>query len=162
MNVTRRDDTILQIRPIRSGMFFAVIGAVFATVGYYVISEIGPIVGKLIAGGILLTAGGLVLVYGLLTCFTVWTFDRTRGTITHRRRKLTGSMFKEYPLGDVVGTRIDISDSSEGETLRLELVMAQGEIIPMTPFYSCGRRSLEKVAVVIREFLDLSEPRQSS
>jgi hypothetical protein len=48
----------------------------------YIISEFGPIVGKLIAGGIPLIAGGLMLVYGLLTCFTVWAFDRTRGTIS--------------------------------------------------------------------------------
>lgn len=162
MNVTRRNDAVLQIRPIRSGIFIGVIGAVFVAVGYWALSETGPAVARWIAGGIPLVAGAVTLVYGLLTCYTVWTLDRVQGTITHRQIRLTGGMVKAYPLSDVVGTRVDVSSSSEGETYRLELVTAQGEVIPMTPFHTGRRRSLEKVAVVIREFLDLPEPRQPS
>jgi hypothetical protein len=103
---------------------------------------------------------GIFVVMGLATSFmgtqtmkTFWIFDKGVNLLTKERRGTLATETVTYPLDKIV--RAEVGAGSEGDTFRVEICMRDLERVPLTGFYSSGRRKKEETALIIREFLDL-------
>ncbi|MBN1262307.1 MAG: hypothetical protein JXB35_16630 [Anaerolineae bacterium] len=110
----------------------------------------------MIFGGVFAVVGIGLLLAGLNTIGLTWVFDSSEGLAIKERRGLGGTRQETYPLSDIVRVYVDESRDSDGDyTYRVELGMANGDVIPLTGFYSSGRSGKEDTAQAIREFLGL-------
>lgn len=127
---------------------------IMALFGYGLIIDPAPPV-----AAIVLTLVGLGLVlWGVHTYFTTWTFDRLRGVAVHRR---PGLPEKTYDLDDIVAVHLDErhpynpSKRRSGATHRVVLEMADATYVPLSPYG--GRDPQIEAQLALREFLDLEE-----
>jgi hypothetical protein len=137
LNIVREINAFLGNREQRtlevesSGTFSLVFGLVFVFVG----------VGVLYAG---------IRAFNLL-----WIFDREVGVLMKVRN---GNAEAEYPLSTISGVHVGVSRDSDGaDTYRVELSLQTGERVPLTSFYSSGRRGKVRAAQAIRDFLAVGE-----
>lgn len=162
MLVTYRDDNLLKIRVIRSGIMPLVVGIFLLILGVSIAGQVDiRSKDQLLSGGIIFSAflavGFMLIGLGLEICSATWIFNRRLDVVTYRRTPWTRTaVVDEYPLSDIIDVRIDTDAGPESDAYRIELITVRGMRIPMTPLYtSGGRRSLEKTATVIRGFLGL-------
>ncbi len=132
--------------PILSGLM------IMALFGYGLIIDPAPPV-----AAIVLTLVGLGLVlWGLYTYFTTWTFDRARGVAVHRR---PGLPEKTYDLEDIVAVHLDTRNfphkGRPREAYRVVLEMSDATYVPLSPHG--GRDPQIEAQLALREFLDLEE-----
>ncbi len=114
-------------------------------------------------GAIFVLAGLVVAVLGLQATFTTWTFDRAQNTFVQRSETLLGVKVRESALQDLADVQVATSRGASsyshrshhrsGPTYRVELVFSDGNVIPLTLWYSSGYQDKERTAAVIREFL---------
>ena len=105
---------------------------------------------------VLALLGLLVLVTGLCTYSTTWTFDRRKGLFIHRQRRLLGLKVVTYPfdqIGDV--TVSAFSATSASHVHRIVLRTISGKELPMTSRYYLWRDDLIQTVRTIRQFLEL-------
>ena len=132
--------------PILSGLMIT------ALFGYGLIIDPSP---PVIA--VVLTLVGLALVlWGVHTYFTTWTFDRLRGVAVHRR---PGLPEKTYDLEDIVAVHMDKRilphKGRPREEYRVVLEMVDATYVPLSPYG--GRDPQIEAQLALREFLDLEE-----
>ncbi len=125
---------------------------IMALFGYGLIIDPEPPV-----AAIVLTLVGLGLVlWGVHTYFTTWTFDRLRGVAVHRR---PGLPEKTYDLDDIVAVHLDTRNLPHKgrvrEEYRVVLEMADATYVPLSPYG--GRDPQIEAQLALREFLDLEE-----
>jgi hypothetical protein len=103
--------------------------------------------------GLLFVASSL-LVIALLTKVTSLTAERGRGTVTLTSWTLMrGTQRREIPSRDIAQISIEQSAGSEEQTFRMALVLASGEQVPLTNFYSGGRDDKQAAAQRLSDFL---------
>jgi hypothetical protein len=114
----------------------------------------GGIIG-MIASGVFLVVSLLMIVGGIQSRFTSWTFDLAGGMVTQHKETLTGVRNRSYPLDDVKSVNVGRSRDSDGDTTyRVELFSSQEGPIPLTRAYSSGYRKKKQAATIIQHYLD--------
>lgn len=109
-----------------------------------------------IVGSVFVLTGVALVIGGIQTLSTLWTFDRDHDVVIKYRKGLTGPKTWEYRLSDIREAMVTSSRDSDGDTTyRVELATVQGQRIPMTSWYSSGYRRKEETANAIRGFLGL-------
>jgi hypothetical protein len=109
-----------------------------------------------ILSAVLAVLGLLVLVTGLHTCSTTWTFDRRKGLFTHRQQRLLGPRVVTYPFSQIEDVTVSaFSATSAGHVHRIVLRTSSGKELPMTSRYYLWRDHLIGTVRTIRRFLDL-------
>ncbi len=101
---------------------------------------------------IMLSVGGAMV---LLPPVVDVEFDRSCGTWTLHRRSLFGHQKQEYRLRDITDVFVEVGHSSDGDTYRVILQLASGEIVPLRHYYSSGRRDKQEIVQRLRQFLKL-------
>ena len=84
--------------------------------------------------------------------------DRTTRTLTVSRRGLIQRYYEEIPFSEIatiqLGSRRNTDDDGRTSTsYRVEIALKDGNVIPFRKTYSSGRRSKEKQAQSLREFI---------
>ena len=98
-------------------------------------------------------------VIGLMAVTDRWTFDRTRGTVTHQRVVFLPITVRRWPWSDVAGVRHTTADDADGDTFhRLTLLLRTGGEVRMNTVSSAMRNAehLDEVASRIRSYLGVS------
>jgi hypothetical protein len=161
--VSQQSDTQLTIRTrgaaiiaIFVGIMFMVVPAFFIFAGLRETSlatreELGLGASMdLIFAGVFFCLG----LFGLGQFFTTWTFDKSLGVLTIEKRGLLGREKKEYSLNEIMGVQLDTMQDSDGDTMYRVLLRTVSGDVPLTTFYSSGRRNNEKKVEQIRAFLN--------
>lgn len=113
------------------------------------------ITGLIVSGVIGLVGLGLTI-GGVRAAKTSWTFSLAEGTLTRSRATLTGAKTRTYLLDDIVEAHVGVSSDDDSDTYRVELMTRQGELIPLTGFYSSGYQGKDETVRLIRRFLNLN------
>ncbi len=109
-----------------------------------------------ILSAVLALLGLLVLVTGLRTYSTTWTFDRRKGLFTHRQRRLLGPRVVTYPFDQIGDVTVSAFSASSGSHVhRIVLRTISGKELPMTSRYYLWRDHLIQTVRTIRKFLEL-------
>uniref|UniRef100_B8HVH2 Transmembrane protein n=1 Tax=Cyanothece sp. (strain PCC 7425 / ATCC 29141) TaxID=395961 RepID=B8HVH2_CYAP4 len=84
-------------------------------------------------------------------------FDRRSGYVRITKQGVLGSQTADYSLREVVDVQVEASrsSSSNGETFRVSLVLANGDRLPLTSYYSSGWNDKKETADQIKTFLQL-------
>lgn len=81
--------------------------------------------------------------------------DRNKMTLMIEKDGLLGVKQNEYPLNEVEDVYVDSHRSRKGgRTYRVVIRMASGDEIPLSSFYSSGRKSKDDLANQLRNFLN--------
>ncbi|NBD35485.1 MAG: hypothetical protein GVY30_05750 [Chloroflexi bacterium] len=151
--ITKYAGNILRLQ-LKAWAWMPLLGGlmIMALFGYGLIIDPAPPV-----TAIVLTLAGLGLVlWGVHTYFTTWTFDRLRGVAVHRR---PGLPEKTYDLDDIVAVHLDTRNLPHKgrvrEEYRVVLEMADATYVPLSPYG--GRDPQIEAQLALREFLDLEE-----
>lgn len=110
-----------------------------------------PFVAKLFLIGF-----GLLLIFGLGET-AVCRFNKTTGQVLLKRWNLLGSKRVRSSIREVRNVEVQISHSSENDTYRVCILLTEGEIFPLTTYYSGGLQEKQDVAETIRHFLNLPD-----
>lgn len=84
-------------------------------------------------------------------------FDRARGLLVITKARILGSQVHEYFLAEIVDVQLQTSQSDSSNTYRVALGLRDGGSVPLTSYYSSGRKGKEKLAGQIRAFLNLRD-----
>lgn len=124
-------------------------GAVFA--GFGVVFMFATDAPRLM-GAIFALIGGIVLV---MTPVAAVTIDRAAGSLILRNRSLVGQRFEEIPIGELQTIKLQYGRSGRGGACRIGFVLRDGSEVPMTGYYSSGRKGKERQIEQMRAFLGL-------
>lgn len=108
------------------------------------------------------TIGALLLVIGLGLIFfgaetVTYDFNRTMSQLELRRQGLRGTRQTQHSLRHLSRVEVEWQRDSEHERLyRVCLVWKNGDRLPLTRYYSSGRKGKQKVADKLISFLGLS------
>ncbi|NOY99671.1 MAG: hypothetical protein GXP40_10805 [Chloroflexi bacterium] len=98
---------------------------------------------------------GIGLIVFLTSSVLTVQADRITRTLTITRRSLLRRSTKSIPFGDIaaiqIGTSIDDEDGSR--TYRVEIVLQDGQVVPLRTYYTSGLSGKEKQAQRLREFI---------
>jgi hypothetical protein len=109
----------------------------------------------IIVSGVFLIVSLIMIVSGVQSRFTSWTFDLAEGMITQHKESLTGIHNRSYPLDDIQSVSVERSrDSDADSTYRVALFSDQEGPIPLTGWYSSGYKKKKHVADIIQRYLD--------
>ena len=109
-----------------------------------------------ILSAVFVVLGVLVLVTGLHTYSTTWTFDRRKGLFTHRQQRLWGPREMTYPFDQIGDVTVSAFSATSGSHVhRIVMRTISGRELPMTPRYYLWRDHLIQTVRTIRQFLDL-------
>ena len=147
-----RDALILNERAIALRAVGAVLGiAGLVMIAASVLANGLSIAALLIAGASMATVGALM---GLLPATHTFAFSRSERRLIVVRQRLGRVTREEYPLRNVASAFVDSSKSSDGDTWRVVVQLADGQIIPVTSYYTSGYDSKKIAADRIQEFLN--------
>jgi hypothetical protein len=143
-NPTNSDPDRLTIveRPIVFWFF----GAVFAGFGLVLMFIADA---PRLMGAIFVLIGGIVLV---MTPTTTVNIDRRAGTIVIQRQSLSSQRSEAFSLADLRGIKLQ---SSSGGAGRIVFVFRDRGEVPLTGYYSSGRKGKQRRVDQMRAFLDL-------
>ncbi|MBL1176029.1 cytochrome b-245 chaperone 1/Eros family protein [Pantanalinema sp. GBBB05] len=82
-------------------------------------------------------------------------FNKATGQVLLKRWNLLGSKRVRCSIRDVIGVDIQTAHGDSNDVYRVCLTLAQGELFPLTTYYSSGRQEKQEVADKIRRFLNL-------
>lgn len=111
---------------------------------------------KIFGGGFVLTGVGLILAFANTVTSE---FNRTTGRFRRTMRGILRNEEIAHSLGEIVD--VDVFASASGNpsrAYRVDVTLASGERVPLTPSYSSGKDDKERVAATVREFLNLQAP----
>ena len=109
-----------------------------------------------ILSAVFVVLGVLVLVTGLHTYSTTWTFDRQKGLFTHRQQRLWGPREMTYPFDQIADVTVSAFSATSGSHVhRIVLRTISGRELPMTSRYYLWRDHLIQTVRTIRQFLEL-------
>lgn len=109
----------------------------------------------MIVSGVFLIFSLILIVSGIQSRFTSWTFDLAKGLVTQHKETLTGIHNRSYPLDDIESVSVGRSRDSDGDsTYRVELFSYQEGPIPLTGWYSSGYKKKKQAADLIQHYLD--------
>ncbi len=102
-------------------------------------------------GGIFVAAGLFVVsVTQVVTC----SFDKTLGCMVVKRKGLFKTELLEHRLREVLDVQVEDSTDSDGDqTYRVRFLLACGDRLPLTSYYSSGRESKQEAVNCICKFL---------
>ena len=97
---------------------------------------------------------GLSVIGGLFLSTLTITADRNTRLLTLDYRSVLRPKTIDIPLTQIESITVQRSRSSEGsDTYRVAVVQTDGEVIPLRSYYSSGRKSKERVAEQLRQFI---------
>ena len=154
-----RDALILNERAIALRAIGAVLGiAGLAMIAASVLANGLSVAALLIAGASMATVGALM---GLLPATHTFAFSRSERRLIVLRQRLGRVTREEYPLRSVASAFVDSSKSSDGDTWRVVVQLVDGQIIPVTSYYTSGYDSKKLAADRITEFVNQANNRDS-
>jgi hypothetical protein len=104
-------------------------------------------------GGSFVIAGSLMLLAPVVTCV----FDKTLDILTLTRFGLFGKRVFEHRLHEIKDVLLEEStDSENGSTYRVSIVLMSGDRQPLTSYFTSGRKSQQETASHIKSFLNLN------
>ena len=96
----------------------------------------------------------LAVVGFLFTATLTITADRSARLLTLSYRSVLRRKTIDIPLSQIESITVQRSRSSEGSsTYRVAVVQTDGEVVPLRSYYSSGRKSKERVAEQLRQFI---------
>ncbi|MGB3491969.1 MAG: hypothetical protein WBA57_04535 [Elainellaceae cyanobacterium] len=107
---------------------------------------------------LLISSGtGLILLL-LMGQVVICDLDRQSDTLLITRRGLLGTKILEHPLGKISGVVVQASPGVDGGgTYRICFILASDEEVPVTAYYSVGRKDKWQTVELIRQFLPALE-----
>jgi hypothetical protein len=109
----------------------------------------------MIASGVFFVVSIILIVSGVQSRYTSWTFDLAEGMVTQHKETLTGIRNRSYPLDDIRNASVGRSRDSDGDsTYRVELFSEQEGPIPLTGWYSSGYKKKKRAVDMIQHYLD--------
>jgi uncharacterized protein DUF3592 len=155
-----RDALILNERAIALRAIGAVLGiAGLVMIAASILANGLAVAALLIAGASMATVGALM---GLLPATHTFAFSRSERRLIVVRQRLGRVTREEYPLRDVASAFVDSSKSSDGDTWRVVVQLADGQIIPVTSYYTSGYDSKKLAADRITEFVNQANNRDAA
>lgn len=152
-----RDALILNERAIALRAIGAVLGiAGLVMMVSSVLANGLTIAALLIVGAVMTTLGALM---GLLPATHTFAFSRRERRLVVVRQRLGRVTREEYPLRDVASAFVDSSKSSDGDTWRVVVQLADGQTIPVTSYYTSGYDSKKLAADRITDFVNQANNR---
>jgi hypothetical protein len=147
-----RDALILNERAIALRAIGAVLGiAGLVMIVASMLANGLAIAALLIVGAVMATLGALM---GLLPATHTFAFSRSERRLVVVRQRLGRVTREEYPLRDVASAFVDSSKSSDGDTWRVVVQLSDGQIIPVTSYYTSGYEGKKLAADRIQEFVN--------
>ncbi|HZP04239.1 MAG TPA: hypothetical protein VFB43_05010 [Terracidiphilus sp.] len=132
-----------------SGLFLSTL---FAVIGVPMLIA-GALPGK---HGLLFGAGFMLLFAAVYLRKTTFVFDRGRGRVFWRKRKLFKVFSGEIPFSDIADIGFDTMPSDKGTTMYRLTVITASSRVPTSDMYGGGRKYYETVRDEIVEFLAAS------
>ena len=157
MKIVARTPTELIIRD--SAMTLRTVGFFLAALGAFAIfvgatndpdGHIGVVP---VVIGSLLTVAGLSLV--VLPARKTFAFSRSERVFIIARERLGRIERQIVPLDQIADVSLEESASSDGNTYRVSVTLADHRRIPWTSYYTSGHASKQAVVELVREFLRL-------
>lgn len=146
------DALILKERATVLRAIGAVLGiAGIAMIGVSVVSQGLTPAALLIVGAVMITLGAL---FGLLPATHTFAFSRRERRLVIVRQRPGRTTREEHALRDVAEAFVDTSGSSDGDTYRVAVRLADGRVIPVTSYYSSGYASKKAAADRMQLFID--------
>jgi tetratricopeptide (TPR) repeat protein len=106
-----------------------------------------------IFSGLFISSG---IVVGLCGKVVFCKIDKTLGILTLDKYNLISNSQAEYNIRDIKGLTLQTSTGSKGsKTYRVALVMASGDYIPFTSYYSSGFNQQQQTVDIISKFINL-------
>jgi hypothetical protein len=103
-------------------------------------------------GGICFAVGFVAISMGqLVTCL----FDKSLGSFTLKRQGLFGTEVIEHQIREIANVQMEEFTDSDGSTYRVSIVLTSGNCLPLTSYYSSGRKSKQETTERICTFLNL-------
>ena len=96
----------------------------------------------------IIVAVGILLMTPVVTCI----FDKTLNTLTIKRQGLLGTKVIEHRLNEIKDVLIEDDDG----TYRVTIVLVGELSLPLTSYYSSGRKSKQETVSCIKSFLTLN------
>jgi len=96
----------------------------------------------------IIVAVGILLMTPVVTCI----FDKTLNTLTIKRQGLLGTKVIEHRLDEIKDVLIEDDDG----TYRVTIVLVGELSLPLTSYYSSGRKSKQETVSCIKSFLTLN------
>ena len=96
----------------------------------------------------IIVAVGILLMTPVVTCI----FDKTLNTLTIKRQGLLGTKVIEHRLDEIKDVLIEEDDG----TYRVTIVLVGELSLPLTSYYSSGRKSKQETVSCIKSFLTLN------
>lgn len=84
------------------------------------------------------------------------TLDKELDRITIKRQRLFGTKEIQHSLSEISNVQVEYSSGDEGGTYRVTLNLSAGDNLPLTRFYTSGFKEKHYIAVLIKNFLNLS------
>ncbi len=108
----------------------------------------------------LIFTAGVSFVFGLFLMTSVgeietFLFDKNLGLFILKKQGMFTAYVVEYNIWDIEDVRVQEKDNN----YRINIVLASGHIIPFTSQYTPGKESKEKIALSIRQFLNINNYR---
>ncbi|HEY7569241.1 MAG TPA: DUF3592 domain-containing protein [Gemmatimonadaceae bacterium] len=154
-----RDALILNERAIALRAIGAVLGiAGLVMMVASVLANGLSVAALLIVGAVMAALGALM---GLLPATHTFAFSRSERRLIVVRQRLGRVTREEYPLRDVASAFVDSSKSSDGDTWRVVVQLTDGQIIPVTSYYTSGYDGKKLAADRITEFVNEANNRDS-
>jgi hypothetical protein len=165
MKIVARTPTELIIRD--SAMTLRILGAFLAALGTFAIfvgltqdpeGRVGVVP---VVIGSLIVLGGMALV--ALPARKTFAFSRAERVFIIAKERFGRVERQIIPLDQVVDVSLEESASSDGNTYRISVTLADQRRIPWTSYYSSGHASKQGTVNLVREFLRLeASPAQGS
>jgi len=157
MKIVARTPTELIIRD--SAMTLRVVGVFIAALGAFAIfvgltsdpeGHIGVVP---VVIGSFVTLAGLSLV--LLPARKTFAFSRTERVFIIARERFGRVERRIIPLDQIADVSLEESASSDGNTYRVSVTLADHRRVPWTSYYTSGHASKQAIVELVREFLRL-------
>jgi hypothetical protein len=102
-------------------------------------------------GGLFFTCGLVPLTARIVTCV----FNKTLNTLTVKRQGFLGTEVIEHGLREIKNVLVEELTDSEGSNYRVSIVLVSGDRLPLTSYYSSGRKSQQRTVSCIKNFLNI-------
>lgn len=157
MKIIEQTATRLVLRDLALAVVLWSIGGLFALIGVWTLLSVGSTVtqngrtSELLVGSVFCLAGLLAMSIGRLN---TWIFDRSLGKLTLNTVSLWKVQTRIYPLDQFVGTRVEESESTDGDsTYRVVLTRLLEECVPLSYIYTTGIEPKRQLAEQLNRFL---------
>lgn len=83
------------------------------------------------------------------------TFDKERDRMTIKRQYWFGEKILNHSINEISDVEVEYSSGNGGSVYRVTLILSSGEQLPLTRSYTSGIEEKQRIAELIKNFLNL-------